>query len=119
MKIDSVLDTIVLIDLLRQNSTAILWQQTLGLQRVAITPIVWMQVIQGARNNSERVHILRFLRQFFIEHTVSGDHNWAMLQFAQYSLSHGVELTDVLMTSVGSAVIHTKHQTLCAPARRR
>jgi predicted nucleic acid-binding protein len=67
---------------------------------MAITPIVWMETIQGARDQIERAQIIRFLRQLRIEHPTSDDNNWAMLQFGQFYLSHRIKMSDVMIASV-------------------
>jgi len=97
---DCILDTSVLIDILRKNPRALTWHTSLGSKRVAITPIVWFEIVEGARNTIERGQILRFLKQFRIEHSTPDDHRWAMLQFAHYHLSHGAEWVDVMIASV-------------------
>lgn len=48
--IDAILDTSVLIDLLRGFRPATDWFASLGRQRAAITPVVWMETVQGATN---------------------------------------------------------------------
>jgi predicted nucleic acid-binding protein len=98
--IDGVLDTSIVIDLLRQFQPAMQWASLVSKQNMVITPIVWMETVEGARNNVERSQILRFLRQFPIEHPIRDDNNWSMLQFAQFHLGHGVDLTDVIIAPV-------------------
>ncbi len=98
--IDGVLDTSIVIDLLRQFQPAIQWSALVSKQNMVITPIVWMETVEGARNGAERSRILRFLRQFPIEHSIYDDNNWSMLQFAQFNLSYNVDLTDVMIASV-------------------
>lgn len=98
--IDLVLDTSIVIELLRQNHETIQWYGLLGKQRAAITPIVWFETLEGARNKIEQAQIVRFLKRFYIEHTSRDDHQWAMLQYGRYQLSHGVEWADVLIASV-------------------
>jgi predicted nucleic acid-binding protein len=99
---DGVVDTSVIVDYLRQKSIAQSWFLQNQRKRLVITPIVWMETIEGARSGIERDQILRFLRQFPIEHPTRDDNNWAMRQFAHFRLSHGVEFTDVLIASVAA-----------------
>jgi len=98
--IKAVLDTNILVHLLRQHPPAVNWFQGLGKQQLALTPIVWIETVRGARNTSERAQIIRFLRQFYIEHPTIDDNNWAMLQFSRFFLSHGTDFEDVLIASV-------------------
>jgi predicted nucleic acid-binding protein len=100
VRISGILDTTIVIDILRADPVALYWYEGLGQQRVAITPIVWMEIVQGARDKTDRAQLLRFLRQFPVEHPTADDNHWAMRQFAQFHLSHGVEMADVMIASV-------------------
>lgn len=71
-------------------------------KHLAITSIVWMECVQGARNGSERAKIMRFLRQFKIEYPIQNDHVWATLQFGRFSLTHGLGITDTLIAAVAA-----------------
>jgi predicted nucleic acid-binding protein len=98
--IDAILDTSVVIDLLRGREPAARWFSTLGRQRPAITPVVWMEAVQGATDATKRAQAIRFLRQFFVEHPTADDNRWAMRQLGRYYLSHGAHLQDVMIASV-------------------
>lgn len=89
-----------MIDLLRGHPLAVDWAQSRGAQRSAITPIVWMEIAQGAQNNRELLELTRFLRQFHIEHPTIADNNWAMRQFGRFNLSHKIDMADVMIASV-------------------
>jgi predicted nucleic acid-binding protein len=81
---DGILDTNIIIDLTTQNPLALLWLNRMSNQRLAITPVVWLEILEGARNHAERTQIMRFLRQFPIEHPTPDDHRWTMLQFSRF-----------------------------------
>ena len=98
--IDAVLDTSVIIDLLRGVEPAVRWFPSLGRQRPAITPVVWMEAVQGATDATKRAQAIRFLRQFLVEHPTADDNRWAMLQLGRFYLSHGIHLQDVMIASV-------------------
>jgi len=49
MVTDAILDTSVLIDLLRAFPPALDGFASLGRQRISITPVVWMEMVQGRR----------------------------------------------------------------------
>jgi len=97
---DAILDTSILIDLLRAFPPAKEWFGALGRQRVAITPMVWMETVQGATDRTRRAQAIRFLRQFRIEHPTEDDNRWAMLQMARFYLSHSIQLQDLMIASV-------------------
>ena len=96
------LDTNIIIDLLRGLPAAVNWQQAQSNNRLrlAITPVVWLETVEGAENRVERAQAIRFLRKFRVEHPTPDDNNWAMHQFAQYHLSHSVDFPDVMIASV-------------------
>lgn len=102
MVTDAIVDTSILIDLLRAFLPATEWFSGLGRQRVAITPVVWMETVQGAINREKRAQAIRFLRQFRIEHPTEDDNRWAMRQTASFHLSHGVQLQDTMIASVAA-----------------
>lgn len=102
MVTDAILDTPVLIDLLRGFQPALDWFVSLGRQRTAITPVVWMETVQGASNREKRAQTIRFLRQFRIEHPTEDDNRWAMLQIARFHLSHSIQLQDAMIASVAA-----------------
>jgi predicted nucleic acid-binding protein len=97
---DAILDTSVLIDLLRGFQPAKEWFEGLGRRRVAITPVVWMEKVQGALDGARRAQAIRLLRQFHVEHPTEDDNRWAMRQTARFHLSHGVQLQDAMIASV-------------------
>lgn len=100
MVIDAILDTSVLIDLLRAFQPATVWFAGLGRQRVAITPVVWMETVQGATDGARRAQAIRLLRKFRIEHPTEDDNRWAMRQLAHFHLSHSIQAQDAMIASV-------------------
>jgi len=100
--IDAILDTSILVDLLRGFQPAKDWFLGLGALRVAITPVVWMEIVQGATNKVKRAEAIRLLRQFRIEHSTEDDNRWAMRQLAQLHLSHGIHLQDTMIASIAA-----------------
>ena len=100
--IDAILDTSVVIDLLRGFEPAARWFSALGRQTPAITPVVWMETVQGATDSTKRAQAIRFLRQFHMEHPTPDDNRWAMRQLARFHLSHGVHLEDVMIASIAA-----------------
>jgi predicted nucleic acid-binding protein len=100
--IDGILDSNVVIDLLREVSETVDWYEHLGKQQFAIVPIVWMEVVQGAWNKLEQQRTVRFLSRFQIEHPTEADNVWAMEQFASFNLSHHIQYQDVMIASVAA-----------------
>ncbi len=78
--IAAILDTSVLVDLLRGFRPAQEWFTGLQRQRTAITPVVWMELVQGAADKVKRAQAIHFLSDFRIEHPTEDDNRWAMRQ---------------------------------------
>ncbi len=98
--IDGIIDTNIVIDLLHEFPPAIDWFTRQRKRGIAITPIVWGEVMEGTRNKIEMQRTIRFLYQFPIEHPNYDDNNWAMRQFSRFYLSHGVEFSDLMIASI-------------------
>lgn len=93
-------DSSIIIDLLRGILQSTQWYMSVGEQIIAVTPIVWMEVVRGTHNKPELTKTMQFLERFRIELPVASDHIWAMRQFAHYHLSHKIGLEDVMIASV-------------------
>ncbi len=116
--VDGIVDSSILIDLLRKNSDAVMWKTTVSNLRLYITPIIWMEIVQAASDKQKRQQILKFLKQFPIVHSMPSDNLWAMRQIARFSLGHGLHLSDALIASVAVRLnvpvytLNVKHFTL-------
>lgn len=95
---NGLIDSTVLIDILRGYPPAAAWLQSQT--ALGITPIVWMELIIGAPNKPKQYDALRLLRQFEMIDLVQADMTWAMQQLFTYRLSHNVGILDCLVASV-------------------
>src|SRR5215831_21386591 len=93
-----VVDTSVLIHLYRNNPLAIAWMA--NQKDLSITPISWLEFMQGAPGKRGQARCLQLMRQFGREFLAQSDQQWAMNQMLRFRLSHGVSLTDCLIASV-------------------
>lgn len=100
MVIDALIDSDILIDLLRYKPEAIEWANSIGSYKPGIASIAWMEVVRGATDRTKRDQTIKFLKQFRVIHYESSDSFWAMHQMAQYHLSHGVGLADVMIGAI-------------------
>jgi len=91
-------DTNILVDVLRGHPTARPWLQKQSV--LGITPIAWMELVEGAENRADQRSIVRLLTQFEIVYLTEADMKWAMEQLIAYELSHGVGMMDCLIASV-------------------
>ncbi len=93
------LDTNVLVDLLRNHPPAVAWKNSQGKAILGIMPIVWMEVIQGARDGRAQHRAVKFLKQFEMVYLTQSDMDWAMQQLRIYQLSHNVGMMDCLIAA--------------------
>lgn len=98
--IEALVETNVIVDLLRSYSPAIGWYQAQASISLAITPIVWMEVIEGVPTKPRRLRTAKLLKQFEMVHLTQTDLDWAMEAQMRYELSHGVGMMDCLIASV-------------------
>jgi predicted nucleic acid-binding protein len=96
--VTALVDTSVLVDILRLNQTARHW--IAGQQdRLGVTPIVWLEVIQGSDSKLKQNDALALLKRFERIELTSGDYDWAIQQAIRLKLSHNVGGMDCLIAS--------------------
>ncbi|MFC1961195.1 hypothetical protein ACFLYO_10860, partial [Chloroflexota bacterium] len=76
-----------MIDLLRGHAPALAWSQANAHLRAGLPDLVWLEVIQGARDKQAQQIALDTLAQFEILHLDRADHIWAMREFPRFHLS--------------------------------
>ena len=109
------LDTDVLVDVLRGYPPAISWLASLGAESITLPGLVAMEVLQGCRNLQEQNKIEAFLRQYPLAWPTAKDCENAYRDFAAYRLSHSVGIMDSLIahTAIGTqntlATFNVKH----------
>ena len=97
---DILLDTDILIDLLKNYPPAFNWMATIRHLSIGITAVNWLEVMQGANSKLEQRSALRFLTQFEIHHLHSDDSTWTIQQFPTAYLVHGVGMLDVFTGAI-------------------
>ena len=95
----ALVDTTVIVHLYRRYAPALTWYGSQS-QRLGITPITWMEVIDGAGSKAKQIASKTILSQFEITHLTAADQDWAIQQMEQYRLSHGVGTNDCLIAAV-------------------
>jgi predicted nucleic acid-binding protein len=98
------LDTDVMIDLLRQYPPALIWLGSLGEEEIILPGFVVMELIQGARNKVEQERIEKELRSYGIGWPSSEMCDEALSVFARYYLSHGLGILDALIGQMAVAL---------------
>jgi predicted nucleic acid-binding protein len=95
--VTGLLDTAVLVDILRDFPPAIEWlsQQ----DRLGVSPVVWLEIIEGAENARNQARAIDLLRHFEKIEVASTDFDWAIQQALRFRLSHNVDMMDCLIAS--------------------
>jgi predicted nucleic acid-binding protein len=98
--VTAIVETSIIIDLLRVYAPAAAWYQRQTQPILGITPVIWMEVISGGENKIERLRAAKLLQRFTMIYFTQTDLDWAMQQQMTYELSHGVGMMDCLIASV-------------------
>jgi len=96
---DLVLDSDVLIEILRGRPDAGRWLNSLGSQTVGILVLTRMKILQGARNRQEQTTLIAQLNRYELVLLDTGDAIQALRWFETYRLSHGVGIMDCLIAA--------------------
>jgi len=90
------LDTDIMVDVLRRYAPAIAWLNSLS-DQVAVPGYVAMELFQGCRNKSEQERVQKVLRDFVIVWLLADACDQALSVFASASLSHNLGILDALI----------------------
>jgi len=91
------LDTDVMIDLLRQYPPAVAWLDSLGEEEIILPGFVVMELIQGCRNKTEQKRMERELGAYGVVWPSPETCDKALSVFTRYHLSHGLGILDALI----------------------
>lgn len=91
------IDTDIMIDILRGYPPAVQWLQSLGDEAIALPGFVVMELIQGCQTKIELTNIRKRLAPFQVHWPEADDCNQAVELFTQYHLSHQMGIIDVLI----------------------
>jgi len=99
----AILDTTILVDLLRSYTPAIVWYGAQSSATLGINPIVWMELIGGGPTKAKRLEAARLLKRFEMVYFSQDDLDWAMAMQMRYELSHGTSMNDCLIAATSRA----------------
>lgn len=105
-----ILDSDIMIDLLRQHPSAVAWLDSLGEEEIILPGFVVMELLQGCNNKAEQAKVEKVLTGFEIVWPLPETCEAALEVFARYHLSHGVGLLDALIGQTAVALnlpLHT------------
>ncbi len=107
------LDTDIMIDLLRKYQPAMAWLASLGEEEIVLPGFVVMELIQGCRNKLEQEKVEKNLTPVSVVWPSSKTCDEALSAFASYHLSHSLGLLDALISETAIALnlpLHTFNQ---------
>lgn len=107
------LDTDVMIDLLREYQAAVGWLDSLGEEETVLPGFVVMELIQGCRNKVEQEKVETELGAYSVTWPSREMCDQALSVFATYHLSHGLGILDALIAQMAVALdlpLHTLNQ---------
>lgn len=108
-----ILDSDIMIDLLRKHPPAITWIASLGDEEIALSGFVMMELIQGCRNKAEQEKLARSVTSYSVVWPSSKTCDEALSVFSLYHLSHALGLLDALIGETALALnlpLHTFNQ---------
>lgn len=103
------LDSDIMVDVLRRYAPAIAWLNALS-DQVAVPGYVAMELFQGCRNKSEQERVQKVLRDFVIVWPLPDACDQALSAFASASLSHNLGILDALISQLAVSLnlpLHT------------
>ena len=104
------LDTDVMVDILRQYLPAIAWLETREGEGILLPGFVIMELIQGSRNKEEQEKLEQELKNYPTVWPSGTMCNEALTVFARHHLSHGIGILDALIGQIAVALdipLHT------------
>ncbi len=95
-----ILDTDVMIDVLRQYPPAVKWLESLGNEEIILPGFVVMELIQGCRNRAEKDQLERQLGAYGMAWPSPEACKVALSNFGRAHLSHGLGILDALIGQI-------------------
>ena len=115
------LDTDVMIDILRGYPPALAWLRSLNDDVIALPGFVLMELIQGCKTKKEQQSISTELDSYKILWPSHSDCNDAVKLFTRYRLSHHIGIIDVLIGQLALSFdlpLHTFNKKHYEPIHR-
>lgn len=105
-----IVDSDIMIDLLRQFPPAIAWLEELGDEEIILPGFVVMELLQGCHNKAEQEKVEQVLATYTTVWPSPETCEEARTVFAQFHLSHSLGMLDALIGQTAVSVnlpIHT------------
>jgi predicted nucleic acid-binding protein len=112
---DRLIETTILVDLLRGKEEAITWVNDIAFQARWVSVVTSFELLAGCRNRREQRTVAREMRQYRLLHLTEETSRTALAWFERFHLSHGVGVLDSLIGATALthhlilATLNTKH----------
>ena len=109
----ALVDTDIMIDVLRQFPPALAWLTSLGAETIVVPGLVAMELLQGCRSRAEQEKVERTLGRCRIVWPSTASCDAALAAFAQFHLSHNLGVIDALIAQAAIELglpLHTFNQ---------
>jgi predicted nucleic acid-binding protein len=93
----ALVDTSIIVDLLRSYPTAEAWLKTQG--QLGVSRAVWIEILEGATNRQKQQIALKLLKRFDLVELTTEDIIWATQALMKYGLSHNVDGYDCMIAA--------------------
>jgi predicted nucleic acid-binding protein len=97
------IETTILVDVLRDHSGAIEWVNSLPPQRRCVSVISYFELLAGCRDRREQQIVAREMRMYRLLLLTEQVSRTALSWYRRFSLSHGVGFLDTL---IGATALH-------------
>jgi len=94
----AVLDTTVVIHVLRRYQPALVWFR--NTQTYSVTSTTWMEVMRGTTSKANQTWAKNILDQFELLYLTDADPQWAMQRLEQLQFSHHIGKDDCQIAAV-------------------
>ena len=94
------MDTDVLVDVLRRSAPAVHWLASQGQSEFSLPGFVVMELLSGCANRREAVQVQNLARGFATVWPTAEDCHRALSGFAERHLAHGLGLIDALIAEL-------------------
>lgn len=95
--VDLLLDTTIVIDILRKHQPAITWLEGQSDRSIAISGYTVFEILAGARNKEEMVYLKNEMAKFSTFWPTIDEYVNAIDSFANLYLSHNIGILDILI----------------------
>ncbi len=95
---NGLVDTSVIVDLLRGYQPAAAWLQGQG--RLGVCRVVWIEILEGSLNRVKQQQAIALLNRFDLVEVTTSDLVWATQTLMIYGLSHNVDGYDCIIASI-------------------